>query len=353
MSVARALAYVVLAGLAVLLLWLTIKADLLIFAGVLLGICLRRAAEGLSRLVGLPVGWSLFAVVLLIVVFFAAVGWFFSQSIAGQINELSVRLPAAAAKVMQMVRQSAIGKAALQHLNSANLAAAPTTIMQSVFGVAANLLEVIGAIVVIIFVALYIAAETRLYAAGLVRLVPPARRSRAAEILDETARTIWYWMLGRLFTMTVLGTLTAVGLWLLGVPLPVTLGFLAGLMIFVPYIGSIVSAIPGVVIAASIDLMLAVYVVALYIGVHLVEGYILVPLVQRKAVRLPPALILSAQIILAVLAGFLGLLFATPLVGAALVMVRMIYIEDLLGDRASPAPGSIESGTPEGGLASS
>jgi predicted PurR-regulated permease PerM len=112
-------------------------------------------------------------------------------------------------------------------------------------------------------------------------------------------------------------------------------------MIFVPYIGAIVSAIPSVLIAASIDLMLAVYVVALYVGVHLVEGYVLVPLVQRRAVHLPPALILSAQLILALLAGFLGLLFATPLAAAAIVLIRTIYIEDMLGDRGSASTSAL------------
>lgn len=341
-TVSRTLAYLALTGLAILLLWLTLKVDLVIFAGVLFGICLRRAAEGLSRLAGLRVGWSLLVVVVLIIALFASFGWFFSQSIASQFNQLSVQLPAAAEKVVAMIRQSGPGKVALQHLDTGNLAATPSSVLQSFFGVATNLVEVIGGVVVVIFVALYVAAETPLYAGGLVRLVPPARRQRAAEILHETAATIWYWMLGRLFAMTVLGTMVAVGLWLLGVPLPVSLGFLAGIMIFVPYIGAIVSAVPSVLIAASIDLMLAVYVVALYVAVHMTEGYILVPLVQRRAVHLPPALILSAQLILAVLAGFLGLLFATPLVAAGIVMIRTIYIEDMLGDRENPPPVALQ-----------
>jgi predicted PurR-regulated permease PerM len=79
-------------------------------------------------------------------------------------------------------------------------------------------------------------------------------------------------------------------------------------------------------------------VVALYLGVHLIEGYVLVPLVQRRAAHLPPALTLSAQVILGVLAGFLGLLLATPLVAAVFVLVRTIYVEDMLGDRAAGEP---------------
>ena len=337
-TIPRALAYMSLVGLAVLFLWLTLKVDLIIFGGVLFGICLRRVAEALSRLTELSVGWSLLAVVLLILAFFAGFGWFFSQSIASQINQLSQQLPAAAEKVGNMVSQSSLGKVVMQHLNTGNLQTSPASILQSFFGVAVNVVEVVVGIVVVIFVALYVAAESQRYARGLVMLVPPARRARAAEILHEAASAMWYWMLGRFFSMTVLGGVVALGLSLLGVPLPWALGCLAGIMIFVPYIGSVLSAIPSVLIAASVDLMLAVYVIALYIGVHLVEGYILVPMVQRRMVHLPPALTLSVQIILAVLAGFLGLLFATPLVAAALVIVRMAYVEDVLGDHGSAEP---------------
>jgi predicted PurR-regulated permease PerM len=327
-----------LVGLAVLFLWLTIRVDLVIFAGVLFGICLHRTATALRRLTRLPVGWSLLVVVLLVLAFFAGIGWFFSESIAGQISELSEQLPAAAAKVENMISQSTLGKLLMQRLVLHDLQIFSTTMLQSFFGVAVNVVGVVGAMVVIMFVALYVAAESQRYAAGLVLRVPPARRERAAEILHEAASAMWYWMLGRLFSMTVLGIIVALGLWLLGVPLPAALGFLAGIMIFVPYIGSILSAVPSGVIAASIDLTLAVYVLGLYIGVHIIEGYILVPVVQRRVVHVPPALILSPQVILAVLAGFLGLLFATPLVAAALVMIRTIYVEDILGDRGKGEP---------------
>jgi predicted PurR-regulated permease PerM len=341
-TIPQALAYLTLVGLAVLFLWLTLQVDLVIFAGVLFAISLRRTAEALSRWSRLPVGWSLVVVLLLIVVFFAAIGWAFSQSIASQITQLSQQLPAAARKVEEMISQSSLGKILIQHLNSSNFQALPTSMLHGFFGVAANIVEVIGAIVVVVFLALYFASEAERYSAGLVRLVPPTRRVRATEILHAAASAMWHWMLGRLFSMTVLGVMTAVGLWLLGVPLPVALGLLAGIMIFVPYIGSVVAAIPAVLIAAAANLMLAVYVIALYIGVHLVERYILVPLVQRRIVHLPPALTLSAQIILGVLAGFLGLLLATPLVAAGLALIQMIYVEDMLGDRADSATGRLE-----------
>jgi predicted PurR-regulated permease PerM len=154
--------------------------------------------------------------------------------------------------------------------------------------------------------------------------------------------------------MTTLGSLVAIGLWIIGVPLPVALGFLAGILTFVPYIGGLVSAIPSLLLAVSVNLELAIYAGLLYLAVHFVESYILAPLVQRRVLHLPPALTLSAQILLGVITGFLGLLLATPLVAAALVIIRMVYVEDVLGDRTTtgfaPFKDPPSSGDPGSGV---
>ncbi len=332
-QIARMLGYLALVGLAVLFVWLTLKVDLVIFAGVLLAVGLRHAAICLGRLTRLPVGWALIAVVVLILVFLAGIGWFFSQGIASQINQLSQQLPAAFIKLAGIVSKSAIGKTITQHVSTTNLQTSPTSMVKDFFGAAMNMVEVIGAVVVILFLGLYFAAEAELYERGLLRLVAPARRPRTGEILNETAGALWYWILGRLLSMAVLGALAIVGLWLIGVPLPVVLGLLVGLLAFIPYVGAIVSAVPSVLLAGAVRLDLALYVIVLFVVIHSVEGYILVPLVQRRVVHLPPALTLSALIVLGVLAGFLGLLLATPLVAATMVIVRMAYVEDVLGDR--------------------
>jgi len=142
-------------------------------------------------------------------------------------------------------------------------------------------------------------------------------------------------MLGRLVSMTILGFVVAnrpMDNWCSAAR---GVGVSGGYIDIVPYIGAFVSAVPSLLLAVSINLDLAVYVVLLYIVVHLIEGYIRVPLVQRRVVPLPPALTLSAQIILGVVAGFLGLLLATPLVAAAIVIIRMVYVEDVLGDHTT------------------
>lgn len=127
---------------------------------------------------------------------------------------------------------------------------------------------------------------------------------------------------------------TGIGLWLLGAPFAVPLALLAGLMEFVPYIGPFIATVPAVIIAFAESPQLGLSVLVLYVVLQVLESYVLAPLVQQKAVHLAPALILFLQVLMGVLAGPLGVALATPLAAALLVAVKMLYIEDGLGDNA-------------------
>jgi predicted PurR-regulated permease PerM len=140
--------------------------------------------------------------------------------------------------------------------------------------------------------------------------------------------------------MTIIGVVTGSGLRLLGVPFPAALGLLAGILTFVPYVGTVISAIPAALLAFTIDARLALYTILLYTGAHTLEGYILVPLVQKRAAHLPPALTLSAQALLSVTIGLVGLALATPLTAAGLVLTRLIYIEGMLGEPSGGLAGN-------------
>jgi predicted PurR-regulated permease PerM len=179
---------------------------------------------------------------------------------------------------------------------------------------------------------LYGAADPEIYVAGAVRLVPLGRRARIREVLREVAQALRWWLVGRLISMAVIAVMTGAGLWLIGVRLAFTLGLLAGTLSFVPYLGSISSAIPAILIALTQSTTMVLYVIVLYVVVHIAEGYILVPLTQKKMVHLPPALTLSMQAILGTLLGIIGIALATPLTAAVMVATRMLYVEDVLHD---------------------
>jgi predicted PurR-regulated permease PerM len=133
--------------------------------------------------------------------------------------------------------------------------------------------------------------------------------------------------------MAAIGVLTWLGLVLLGIPLAPTLALLAALLTFIPNFGPAIAMVPPTLIALMEGPERAASVVALYFAVQTVESYVLTPLLQKKTTSLPPALTLVAQVVMASLAGGLGVVVATPLTAVALVTVRHLYVEDALGDR--------------------
>jgi predicted PurR-regulated permease PerM len=135
--------------------------------------------------------------------------------------------------------------------------------------------------------------------------------------------------------MVTIGVMVGLGLWLLGVPFAFALALIAGLLEFIPYVGPILSAVPALLVALAETPELALYVLMLYIGVQSIEGYVLQPLIQERAVYLPPAVLLLAQLVLGILVGALGVMLATPMTAAVFVMIRMLYVQDVLGEPAA------------------
>lgn len=136
------------------------------------------------------------------------------------------------------------------------------------------------------------------------------------------------WLLGRIWASLFVGVLTVIGLLLLDMPLAFTLGLLV--LNFIPNIGPILSGVPAVLLALLKSPTLAIYVIVLYVVIQSVESYLVTPLIQRRVVSLPPALTLTAQLLLASLLGFLGLFLATPLTVVAMVLIEELYIKDVL-----------------------
>jgi predicted PurR-regulated permease PerM len=138
--------------------------------------------------------------------------------------------------------------------------------------------------------------------------------------------------------MALIGTLTGLGLWLLGVPSALALGLLAGLLEFVPYVGPIIAAIPAILIAVAIDPQLGLWTVLLYAVIQQVEGYAVQPLLQSWAVEVPGAVLLFALLACGGLFGALGVVFAAPLTVVAYVLIKRLYVREAL-DTPTPIPG--------------
>jgi predicted PurR-regulated permease PerM len=214
-------------------------------------------------------------------------------------------------------------------------------------GVVSSTFGVLGNIAVVLGVGLFFALNPRLYSQGLVKLIPPAHRPRATDILAQLGTQLEWWFVGQLCSMASIAVLTYIGLTILGIPMAVTLAILAGLMNFIPNFGPLIAAAPAVLIAFAptgdqtmLNPARAGWVILVYVIIQLLEGWVITPYFQKRAVELPPALIIVAQVVFALLLGPIGLILATPILVATLVLVRMVYIEEVLGDRPGKQGGA-------------
>ena len=188
---------------------------------------------------------------------------------------------------------------------------------------------VTGAFLLVLFIAAYIGLDPHLYHGGVLALVPARERDRAALALARLATTLRRWLVTQLIAMVVIGAVTTVFLLAFQVKAALPLGILAGVSKFIPIVGSIFAAIPAVAMA-FIDSPHKALVVAIgYIVIQFVENHVLVPVLMKRGVNLPPAMTLGIQALMALLFGFLGLLVAVPLLAAILTIVRTMNEKEL------------------------
>lgn len=331
---------ILLAILLVLLVYFTIDVILLIFSAVLIAIFLRGLAIPVARQLKIGEGWAVIGVSLILALVLAGAISLLTPSVAEQVQVLRIKLPESARELTQFINQYSWGQTISRALPTPEAIMEKIDTGQIISGVGGAFSSTVGAIgnfFVVILLAVYFAAEPKLYSNGLVRLFPIPSRPRVKEILDNAGETLSWWLIGKIGSMVFIGILTWIGLSIIGVPLALTLGLIAGLLSFIPNFGPILSAIPAILLAFIYSPITAGYVVALYVGVQLIESNLVTPFIERKTVELPPALTIIFQLVFGITLGALGLVLATPLLAMLMIFIQMIYLEDILGDRAESA----------------
>lgn len=322
--------------LLLVLLYYTFDVVLLVFAAALLAIFLSGLADVIEPYV--PLGDGL-RVLLVSVILLAVIGGtiaLLSPSIAEQMRHLREELPKSAISVRDYLSHYGWGRTLIEQLpsfedvkNNINV----SSLLSGVGGVFTSTVGALGNIAIVVLLAIYLASEPRFYSQGFVRLFPIPRRQRVTEILHQVYESLRWWLIGKFGSMLFIGILTWIGLSILGVPIALTLALLAGLLSFIPNFGPILSAIPALLIAFVDSPITAVYVLILYVGVQIIESNLITPLIERETVELPPALTVVFQLGLGTLVGGLGLVLATPLLALIVVVVQLVYLQDILGDK--------------------
>lgn len=206
----------------------------------------------------------------------------------------------------------------------------------------------LGGLILVTFLAIYFALDPDLYTHGLAKLMPIDRRKRLLEVLRLLGDTLWWWILGRLLAMVIIGTLSTLGLWMIGIPMALPLGVLAGLLNFIPNIGPTLALMPPLLFGLQQGATTAIYVFAWYMVLQFVETYLITPIIEQRQVSLPPGVTIPVQALFGLTAGVFGLLMATPLAAVVMVLVREYYVKDWLGDAECDDPHALmEKGSRE------
>ena len=324
---------IALVALAVLM-WKVVDVFVIAFGGMVFATMLRAMSEPLAQRTALSPRVSLLVVVITLLTASGLMFWLFGHQAIQQFEQLREQLPVAAEKFQGWISESKIGQTVVDSVRQAAEDGNPVSRAGLALGAT---IGGIGNLVLIMVVAVYFAADPPMYREGALRLLPPVRRPQVRLALNDAGTALRKWLLAQLIIMGAVGTLAGVGLALLGVPLALSLGLIAGLMEFIPVVGPIVAAIPGILLAFAVGPETAIYVLIFYIGLQQIEGNILTPLVQRWAVQLPPVVAVLAIVAAGLLFGVMGVIFATPIAVVVMAMVKHLYVEDTL-EKNRPKP---------------
>lgn len=349
---------------------------LTLFLAVLFAVFLTFASAGLSRLLSLPYHGSLALLVTTLILLSAGTIALFFVQIEQQVQEASQQIERGTEKIQDWAEEYTMVKSVIQSTPYLSQTLLPATdsekkksdssqsqdsksseqtaespdknsdqsqqpdlnslaqpakqaasfvgqMFRTTFGLVVNS-------VLILFVGLFLATAPATYRDGVVILFAPERRERIRQLMNQLGDTLWHWLIGRFGSMLVTGLGAWLVLLLIGVPMAGTLGFLTGLLTFIPNIGAAISFILAILVALPQGTTTAALVIPAYIGLQLLESYVITPLIQKQQVSLPPALLISFQAIMGVLFGFLGAIIASPFLAAVKVIVQELYVKDYL-----------------------
>lgn len=365
--------------LSLIVIWKTYQIWSAAFLGILFALSINGPAQWLRCYIRMPQWLATSMVMLVALITLIGLGWAIGSPLAAQLDDMSKKLPQATQKVFDWMDQRYWGQNIIRHVEDwsgmsydfshsdtsdgdktsstmrdnateerhqtgrsidndekpdknaqpdDNAPSMPN--YAQIFRHAANLLSVTFEtgmlLAVTLLVMIFVSLDPHAYERGLLWLVPKQYDDSARQLMDRLCVAIRWWMAGRLASMTAVGVLTALGMWIIGMPAPLALGAIAGILSFVPNIGPLVAAIPGLLLALGEGPWMAVWAACIYLAAQFVESNVFSPLVDQYAISVPPGLVILIQFVLAALAGVWGMIISTPLLVVVMVLVQQLYV---------------------------
>ena len=320
-------------GLAVaaFVLWKASIAFLLIFGGILLGVVFDSLARLMRRVLPIRRELRVLLSILLVAIVLGGAIFFGARALITQFGQLADVIEDQVQLLEDWLAETGLVEEGGEDGGLEGLLPDGSAIFGGATEAVITVFGGLGNFVLLIFLGIFFAMEPHLYQRGVVALFPKPRRERAAEILHEAGTTLRYWLVGQSISMSIIFLVSLVVLMLIGMPFAVLLAVQAGLFAFIPLLGPVLAGVPIVLAGVSVSPHMALLGLGAYVLIQSLESYTIQPIVQERAVSLPPALTLSLQLVLGVLFGFVGVALAVPLGAAVRRIIELGYVHDALG----------------------
>jgi predicted PurR-regulated permease PerM len=319
---------VVAAALVPVLVWYLFGVVLIAIGAITLAMLIRLGAHPFMHFVRVPEPLALTISGLLIVFIIVGTAYLFGTQIADELQDVAQRVTSASGYIQSGLQGSESGKFLLKHMSGSGVSV--TGVLSGFLKISTTFLE---ALVIMVISAAYLAAQPRLYRRGFIWLFPPKAHARAAEIIDGIGEALRLWLLGQLMEMVLVGVLATLAVWAIGVPSPLGLGLITAVGEFIPYLGPLLAAIPAVLVALTKSPEAALWTVFAYLVIHQIEGNLIAPLIQRRMVTIPPAVMLLGIVSITYLFGNIAIIFAAPIVVVIFASVSLLYVRDTLHEK--------------------
>lgn len=297
---------------------------LLVLAGTLMAIYFHGCAGFLKRKLKMGSPYALILSVVINVVVIGLFFWFVGDRLNSQLDELSAKLPQTIENAKNWLSEKPLGQKIINYttnsMNSGKGGAVIKTFFSSTFGILSDLY-------IVVLLGMFFTASPAVYRKGVIHLIPTKGKATAENLWDEIHHVLKNWLKGQIFGFLFIAVLTGLGLWLLGMPLVLTLALVAGLLNFIPNFGPLIALIPAALLGLMQGPNTALLVVGLFTLIQIIQSTVTQPLIQKKMVSVPPALLVFGQVAMGVIAGFWGVLLATPMVAIIMTLINRLYVE--------------------------
>ncbi len=312
-------------GFAVII-WRLTDLLLLLAAGMLIAFMFWQFARFLQAKLRAPFALALTLAVILPITFISLVFWAFGALMAEQFAILFDQLPAAFTFAQTWLETSELGRQITARAEG--LMPDGSRVVGIVQAVVSSLGTIITSLVVVLIAGVYLAAQPRLYGSGVLALIPPGARAKTVSTVAAVMTAMSHWLKAQAVSMVFVGVFTSVALSVIGLPAAPAIGLVAGICEFVPYLGTIVVAIPSIILGFSISPETGIWTIIAIVVIQQVQGNIVTPLVQSSMAELPPALTIFSLIAFGVLLGPMGVILAVPLTVVGLTLVKELVPYD-------------------------